>query len=76
MKQQSTPINVLSLIAMQKPKEATQQANGMMNRASRGAQRNVFNENLARVPGLYNENAKVNIEVLPVEQYDFLNLTA
>jgi len=75
MRQQSTPVSVLGLIAIQKgPKPKDPNQSNL--RASRGAQRNCFNENLARVPGLYNEHAKVTVDVNPVESYDFLNLTA
>ena len=46
-----------------------------MNRKSRGTSRDVFNEHLARVPGLYNDTAKVEVVPLShVDQYDFLNL--
>jgi hypothetical protein len=39
-------------------------------------QRITFNEHLARVPGLYNENAKVEIEAISQnDQFDFFNLT-
>ena len=48
-----------------------------MNRQSRGTQRQVYNQNVARVPGLYNEDARVEIEVLgSSEAFDFFNLTA
>jgi hypothetical protein len=36
----------------------------------------VFNEKVAKVPGLYNENARFKIEFSPYNQYDFFNLTA
>ena len=48
-----------------------------MNRKSRGAQRQTYNQTVARVPGLYNDDARVEIEVLGErEQFDFFNLTA
>ncbi len=35
----------------------------------------MYNEHLARVPGLYNDQCKVEITYDALEHYDFLNLT-
>jgi DNA polymerase alpha subunit B len=48
-----------------------------LTRKSRGDNRVVFNEQIARVPGLYNAQAKVDIAPLQtVDPYDFFNLNA
>ena len=49
-----------------------------MNRQSKGAARETYNNAIARIPGLYNENCKVVVEPLEesmVDKYDFFNLT-
>ena len=49
-----------------------------MNRQSKGAAREIYNQAVTKIPGLYNEGCKVEIEPLDgsvVDKYDFFNLT-
>ena len=48
-----------------------------ISRKSRGNQRVVFNELLAKVPGLYNEKGTIDVQVMSnVQSYEIFNLTA
>ena len=48
-----------------------------ISRKSRGNQRVVFNELLAKVPGLYNEKGTIEVQVMSnVQSYEIFNLTA
>lgn len=61
----------------EKNTESRQNTQDYLNRKSRGENRTVFNEQIARVPGLYNAQAKVDIVPLQtVDPYDFFNLNA
>lgn len=56
-------------------KGASSQAN-YRNRPSRGQNRVTYNNEVSRVPGIYNEKAVVEVTTDDVIQsYDFLNLT-
>ena len=46
------------------------------DRKSRGIQRVSFNEHITKIPGIYNEKAKVVVDFQKVEKYDFFNLTS
>lgn len=80
----STPQLVLQQIHAQmlkqkadKSAEFVQNTADYQNRKSRGDNRVIFNEKVARLPGLYNEHAKVDIVPLQtVDPYDFFNLNA
>lgn len=46
-------------------------------RKSRGQQRAIYNEGVSRIPGAYNKEAKVQVEIMNYQEpYDMLNLTA
>ena len=49
-----------------------------LNRQSKGAARETYNNAISKIPGLYNESCKVDVEPLEesmVDKYDFFNLT-
>jgi len=52
------------------------QRKSFLERKSRGQLRATFNETVARLPGVYNPDAKVEVvEIQGVEPYDKFNLT-
>lgn len=46
------------------------------DRKSIGAKRMSYNDNVKRIPGIYNEKAKFIVNIPAFEKYDFFNLTA
>ena len=47
-----------------------------ISRKSKGAQRVLFNEQVQKIPGLYNEKGNFQISQKDLEAYDILNLTS
>jgi hypothetical protein len=50
--------------------------NYMLGKKDMGATKGTpFNDKITKVPGLYNEKGKFQVQVNPVEKYEFFNLT-
>ena len=56
----------------------SQNQNGYQLRKSRGVQRVIYNEGVKQIPGVYNLDAKVDVQLLgePTNPYQFLNMTS